>query len=147
MCPCQFKIFHVSPYQCIALCKSAETAPRAHEFSTSFHMCVDRKASMPNGRNEREHSVENVKRPGFPLAIGTPWGVSHKILPPLSSVKRATEGAYVLPVLPDAQMVCGRTEHGSPRTQSYVTCRALTCHSVKNSYCCSSSRTEQMAPR
>ena len=53
VCPWQFKIFHVSPYQCIAICKSAETAPRDHEFSTSFHMCVDRKASMPNGRNEK----------------------------------------------------------------------------------------------
>ena len=40
---------------------------------------------------KREHSVEKVKRPGFPLAIGTPWGVSHKIFLPLSSVKKATE--------------------------------------------------------
>ena len=65
---------------------------------------------MPNRRNEREHSVEKVKRPGFPLAIGTAWGVPHKIFLPLSSVKKATEEALILPVLPDLQKACGRTE-------------------------------------
>ena len=105
-------------------------------------MCVDRKASMPNRRIEREHSVEKVKRPGFPLAIGTAWGVPHKIFLPLSSVKKATEEALILPVLPDLQKACGRTEYGSPRTKSYVNCRALTYNSVKNSYWYSSSPTE-----
>ena len=76
LCPHQFKICHVSHYQYIAICKLAEIPPRDHEFSTSFHVCLDRKASAPNGRNEREHSDEKVVRPGFPPAIGTPDWVS-----------------------------------------------------------------------